>query len=115
MNGDDEIDFNRSKIYEKLDYEKEPENYAGGISWIVQQQIGATNGIHYLDRIGKLSGYPAYELPVPAVSEKKLMLDIGNGWGRWLAAGSNKGYIPIGIDIRLEFCITARETLRNMN
>src|SRR5438477_7293587 len=98
MTEDNEISFNRSKIYEKLDYEKEPGNYAGGIPWIVQQQIAATNGVHYMDRIGKLSGYPVYEMPVPHVSEK-LMLDIGNGWGRWLVAGANKGYIPVGIDI----------------
>jgi ubiquinone/menaquinone biosynthesis C-methylase UbiE/uncharacterized protein YbaR (Trm112 family) len=79
----------------------------------VQQQIAATNGVHYIDRIGKLSTYPVYELPVPRVNNG-LMLDIGNGWGRWLVAGANKGYTPIGIDIRLEFCLTARETLKRM-
>ncbi len=114
MNQSNEIEFNRSKIYEKLDYEKEPENYHSEIPWIVQQQIAATNGVHYKDRIGKLSTYPQYELPVPAVS-KGLMLDIGNGWGRWLAAGADKGYIPVGIDIRLEFCNTARQTLKKLN
>jgi SAM-dependent methyltransferase/uncharacterized protein YbaR (Trm112 family) len=109
-----ETEFNRTKIYEKLDYEKEPDGYRSNIPWIVQQQIAATNGIHYKDRIGKLSEYPVYELPVPAV-QQGLMLDIGNGWGRWLVAGANKGYTPIGIDIRLEFCMTARETLRRLN
>ena len=111
MEQNNEVAFNRSKIYEKLDYEKEPANYHGNIPWIVQQQIGATNGIHYKDRIGKLNAYPVYELPVPKV-ESGLMLDIGNGWGRWLVAGAHKGYTPIGIDIRLEFCMTARETLK---
>ena len=43
------------------------------------------------------------------------MLDIGNGWGRWLVSGFNKGYIPIGIDIRLEFCKTAINTLHANN
>jgi len=114
MQPDKEIEFNRSKIYEKLDYEKEPPGYNKDVPWIVQQQIGATNGLHYIERIGKLNSYPVYELPVKKV-DNGLMLDIGNGWGRWLVAGANKGYIPIGIDIRLEFCMTARETLRKFN
>ena len=106
------IEFERSKIYEKLDYLPEPENYEGVLPWRVQQQIAATNGIQYVDRIGKLKNYPIYELPVEKV-EAGLMLDIGNGWGRWLVAGSAKGYIPVGIDLRLEFCQAARQTLRN--
>ncbi len=105
-------DFNRSKIYEKMDYVPEPTGYASKIPWIVQQQIAATNGIHYVDRIGKLRDFPIFELPVPAVSGDKLMLDIGNGWGRWVVAGANKGYIPVGIDIRLEFCQTALKSLQ---
>ena len=108
------VEFDRSKIYEPLNYEPEPLNYKGKIPWIIQQQIGATNGIHYKDRVGKLNDYPIYNLPVPKVSNN-LMLDIGNGWGRWLLAGANKGYIPIGIDIRLEFCKTALNTLYNNN
>ncbi len=106
------IEFNKSKIYEQLKYQSEPENYTGKLPWTVQQQIAATNGIHYFDRIGKLSDYPYYELPLPSV-DKGIMLDIGNGWGRWLLAGANKGYIPVGIDIRHEFCKTAIETLHN--
>lgn len=103
--------FDRSKIYEKLATDPQPLHYSGKLSWIVQQQIAATNGKHYTDRIGKLKDYPLYNLPVPKV-ESGLMLDIGNGWGRWLVAGADKGYIPIGIDIRLEFCETALHTLR---
>jgi len=114
MDNSNEVEFNRSKIYEQLDYEKEPEGYKSEIPWVVQQQIAATNGIHYIDRIGKLSEYPVYELPVPSIN-KGLMLDIGNGWGRWLVAGANKGYTPIGIDIRLEFCMTARQTLQKLH
>lgn len=107
-------DFDRSKIYEKLALEPEPKDYNGTLPWIVQMQIAGTNGIHYIDRIGKLNGYPMYNLPVPKVSSG-LMLDIGTGWGRWLIAGEEKGYIPIGIDIRLEFCETAIQTLHNNN
>lgn len=109
------VQFNRSKIYEKLDYSPEPEGYSSAISWVVQQQIAATNGVHYVDRIGKLKNYPVYELPVNKVTGDKLMLDIGCGWGRWLVAGANKGYIPVGIDLRLEFCKTARNVLRDLN
>lgn len=114
MNSNIYEDFDRSKIYEKLASEPEPKDYNGDLPWIVQQQIAGTNGIHYVDRIGKLTGYPRYNLPVPKVSTG-LMLDIGTGWGRWLIAGEEKGYIPIGADIRLEFCETAIETLKNNN
>lgn len=106
-----DIEFERSKIYENLEYLPEPENYSGKLPWTVQQQIAATNGIQYVDRIGKLKDYPRYELPVKKV-ENGLMLDIGTGWGRWLVAGAAKGYIPVGIDLRLEFCQTARQTLQ---
>jgi len=111
MNKDNyDIEFDRSKIYEKLDYLPQLGSYKGKLPWKVQQQIAATNGIQYVDRIGKLKGYPKYELPVNKV-EKGLMLDIGTGWGRWLVAGAEKGYIPVGIDLRLEFCLAARQTL----
>lgn len=103
--------FDRTKIYEKLDYQPEPKGYAGKLPWTVQQQVAATNGVQYLDRIGKLDDYPSYELPVKPV-RSGLMLDIGSGWGRWLVAGARKGYIPVGMDIRLEFCKVALETLR---
>src|SRR5689334_19443529 len=114
MKSEKTIAFVRSKIYETLDYKPEPKNYSGKVSWIVQQQIAATNGIHYVDRIGKLSEYPIYQLPVPKVAGRKLMLDIGSGWGRWLVAGHNAGYLPVGIDIRLEFCKTQRRVLSDL-
>src|SRR5690349_5246700 len=101
QNENEVIAFNRSKIYEKLEYKSPPAGYDSKIPWIVQQQIAATNGFHYLDRIGKLKDYPVYRLPVPEVRDNGLMLDIGCGWGRWLVAGSRRGFIPIGIDIRL--------------
>ena len=110
----DNIAFDRSKIYEKMLYKPQPEGYSMPLSWMVQQHVAATNGVHYIDRIGKLKEYPVFELPLNKV-EKGIMLDIGNGWGRWLVAGASKGYIPIGIDIRLEFCQTARQTLKNLN
>lgn len=106
-----ESSFDRQKIYEKLDYEPEPSGYQQVIPWTVQQQVAATNGVHYIDRIGKLKGYPAFELPVEQVKGNKIMLDIGCGWGRWVTGAAKKGYIPVGIDLRQEFCVTARQTL----
>ena len=108
-----DIEFERSKIYEKLDYTPEPPGYKGKLPWAVQQQIAATNGIQYMDQVGKLRDYPRYRLPVDEVDrvENALMLDIGCGWGRWLVGGSEKGYIPVGIDLRLEFCQAAKQTL----
>jgi len=99
------------RIYEKLKTEPEPENYSGRIPWIVQQQIGATNGVHYVDTIGKLREYPIPEIPVHGGKDNQLLLDIGCGWGRWLVASSRKNFIPIGIDLRLEFCETARKVV----
>jgi len=115
MQNNETIAKNREKIYEKLEYKPEPENYSSNIPWLVQQQVSATNGIHYGDRVGKLKEYPVYELPVPNHSGGGLFLDIGCGWGRWLVAGSNKEYIPIGIDLRLEFCETSRKVLKDLN
>jgi uncharacterized protein len=103
----------RGKIYEKLDTQTQPSGYSGKIPWVVQQQIAATNGIHYIDSIGTLSEYPIPEIPVEnAKTTGELLLDIGNGWGRWLVAAAKKNYIPVGIDIRLEFCETARQVLK---
>jgi SAM-dependent methyltransferase/uncharacterized protein YbaR (Trm112 family) len=108
------IEFEKSKIFEKLDYQPEPKGYFGKVPWKVQQQIAATNGIHYVSAIGKLRNFPIPEIPLPASKNEGLLLDIGNGWGRWLVAAGKKGYVPVGIDIRLEFCETAREVL-NLN
>src|ERR1700682_1057522 len=106
-------EFVRGKIYERLDTQPRPQDYNGKIPWVVQQQIAATNGIHYIKSIGSLSEYPIPEIPVGyAYATGDLLLDIGNGWGRWLVAAANKNYIPVGIDIRLEFCETALQVLR---
>ena len=116
MQGDQEtINFNRSRIYEKLEYIPIPEDYNSPLDWRVQLQIAATNGRHYTDRIGKLDSYPIYELPLKKAKGHQLMLDIGSGWGRWLIAGAYKGYIPIGLDLRLEFCQTSRKVLKDLN
>jgi ubiquinone/menaquinone biosynthesis C-methylase UbiE/uncharacterized protein YbaR (Trm112 family) len=102
----------KSRIYEKLSTETEPLNYSGKIPWIVQQQVAATNGIHYLNSIGLLKEYPIPEIPVDPDGKNNLLLDIGCGWGRWLTAAAAKNFIPVGIDIRLEFCEVARKVVQ---
>jgi ubiquinone/menaquinone biosynthesis C-methylase UbiE/uncharacterized protein YbaR (Trm112 family) len=101
----------RERIYEQLQSRPQPNYYSGKIPWVVQQQIAATNGIHFVDSIGTLKEYPIPEIPISYANAGDLLLDIGNGWGRWLVAAANKDYIPVGIDIRLEFCETAHEVL----
>jgi uncharacterized protein YbaR (Trm112 family)/ubiquinone/menaquinone biosynthesis C-methylase UbiE len=109
-------DVVRERIYEKLDTISQPSGYSGKIPWIVQQQIAATNGIHFLNSIGTLSSYPIPEIPIDhANTGDEILLDIGNGWGRWLVAAAKKNYIPVGIDLRLEFCETARTVLEANN
>lgn len=109
----DQIYFDRKKIYENLLYIKEPENYSSKVPWLIQCQIADTNGKHYRNSIGKLAEIPTYELPVKKGAG--VMLDIGCGWGRWLSAGYEKGYIPIGIDMRLEFCKASLQSLNIQN
>lgn len=109
------IEFNRERIYQKLDYLPEPKFYNSPVNWIVQNQIADTNGMHYRDRLGKLKEYPFYEMPVDSVNGDQLMLDIGSGWGRWLISGAAKGYVPVGIDLRLEFCKTQQKVLKDLN
>ena len=40
------------------------------------------------------------------------MLDIGSGWGRWLLAGANAGFIPVGLELKLEPAKVARDLLK---
>ena len=108
MDNSEEI---RKRIFEHLQPVAPPPGYKGKIPWTVQQQIAATNGIHFIDTIGKLEDYPIPEIPVPTAAPGDVLLDIGCGWGRWLVASARKNYIPVGIDIRHEFCVTARNTL----
>lgn len=103
----------KDRIYEKLSTQPAPSGYAGKIPWIVQQQVAATNGIHFLNTIGELNEYPIPEIPIGPAQSDNLLLDIGCGWGRWLVAASRKNYIPVGIDLRLEFCDTARRVVQD--
>lgn len=81
----------------------------------VQKMIASTNGVHYLDRINRLESYPRYSLPIKKAKAKEIMLDIGCGWGRWLAAGADKDYIPVGLDLRPQFAETSLKVLKAQN
>jgi ubiquinone/menaquinone biosynthesis C-methylase UbiE/uncharacterized protein YbaR (Trm112 family) len=78
----------------------------------MRNQIASTNGRHYIKKIDNLDYYPEYTLPI-SVQEKKnaLMLEIGSGWGRWLIAGANLGYIPMGLDNNIYHASAAIKTL----
>jgi ubiquinone/menaquinone biosynthesis C-methylase UbiE/uncharacterized protein YbaR (Trm112 family) len=82
-----------------------------GDNEIVPQQIASTNGLHYVELVNNIKYYPRYNLPVPRARKNEIMLDIGAGWGRWLVAGADKGYIPVGIDFNLGFCQAVQKTL----
>jgi ubiquinone/menaquinone biosynthesis C-methylase UbiE/uncharacterized protein YbaR (Trm112 family) len=84
------------------------------ISPYVQEMIAGTNGNHYLDLVGQLKEYPIPEIPIPNVTHQELLLDIGVGWGRWMVAAAQKGYMPIGIDIKRESCEAALTVLKDM-
>jgi SAM-dependent methyltransferase/uncharacterized protein YbaR (Trm112 family) len=109
----DSSSFDRNKIYEKLEYKPKPPDYEGRIPWTVQQQIAATNGVHFVSAVGHLKEYPIPPIPIGPAKTRDLFLDIGNGWGRWMVAAARKGYLPVGIDLRLEFCETSRIVLKD--
>src|ERR1700688_4751201 len=105
--------FDRNKIYENLESDPQPENYRGTLPWAIQQQIAATNGVHFKGAIGLLKEYPIPPLPFKGVKKSGLFLDIGCGWGRWLVSAARKNYLPIGIDLRFEFCKMSRYVLKD--
>lgn len=84
------------------------------ISPYVQEMIAGTNGNHYLDLIGQLTEYPIPEIPLSSVNNQEFLLDIGVGWGRWMVAAAQKGYVPVGIDIKIESCEAALTVLKDM-
>jgi ubiquinone/menaquinone biosynthesis C-methylase UbiE/uncharacterized protein YbaR (Trm112 family) len=93
----------------------EPKGFNSKIPWTVQHQIAVTTGKVFNSIVGNMTEYPTYSIPLPKTATPKLMLDIGSGWGRWLVAGHDLGYIPVGFDIRLEFCETQQHILKATN
>ena len=84
----------------------------------VQKMIAATSGRHYQGLVGKLETLPIPELPEKVKEEARAkaktpwMLDIGSGWGRWLLAGANAGFVPVGLELKLEPAKVARDLLK---
>lgn len=78
----------------------------------VQSMVASTNGYMYRGCIGRLKSYPIPELPMDGKAGG-LFLDIGCGWGRWLVSSSQKGFIPISVDIRLESIQAALRVLKD--
>lgn len=89
-------------------------NEAVAIHPYVQRMIAGTNGRMYVERIGKLDSYPIPNIPIEP-STDGLLLDIGCGWGRWVVSAARLGYIPIGMDIKLEAVLAARQVLSDFN
>src|SRR4051812_24822193 len=106
--------FIRRKVYQNLSVLPEPPGYNGKVTWRVQQQIAHTNGKHYAGTVGKLEEYPIPDIAIKEAGPDNILLDIGCGWGRWLAGSARKNYIPIGIDLKLEFCKTAKTVLGDL-
>jgi SAM-dependent methyltransferase len=81
--------------------------------WMVDQ-VASTQGLHYLDQDNNITHYPQYNLPVPAPKkENALMLEIGSGWGRWMVAGSKKGYIPLALDFDIRHIKSVHQTVKD--
>lgn len=66
------IEFDRLKIYEKLEFLPKPPGYTSRVPWKIQNQIAATNGRHYEDRIGKLTIEPLFGGHRPRFNKKWL-------------------------------------------
>lgn len=75
--------------------------------------VAATNGIAYLDAVGRLASVPIPALRMPP-GEGRTLLDIGCSWGRWVVAAARLGYRPIGIDPSLGAIMAARRLTRSL-
>ena len=81
----------------------------------VQHIIAATNGLLYLPMVNRLETYPIPSLPLPAAPRPDLrFLDIGCNWGRWCISSARGGYVPVGIDHRLDALQAARRVAQQL-
>lgn len=71
------------------------------VDWYVQRAISQTNGNLYRPLINRLPRYPIPNCPLPR-GTGQLLLDIGCNWGRWMLSASRNGYVPVGIDVKLD-------------
>jgi len=81
---------------------------AGGkIDPAVAHLIGATSGLGYVHRIGRLSAYPIPEISV-GDGNGELLLDVGSSWGRWAVSAARKGWRVVAIDPSLGALLAAQ-------
>jgi SAM-dependent methyltransferase len=76
----------------------------------VQEWVAGTNGRLYVPLVHRLTRYPIPEWPLPGAG-RGLVLDVGCGWGRWMVSAGRRGYVPVGIDVKLEPLQAARRVL----
>jgi len=80
---------------------------------VVAYLVAATNGLMYRHLVGALTRYPVPEIPLPA-GERRLLLDVGCGWGRWSLAAQARGYVVVGLDPSLGAVMAARRVARQL-
>ena len=85
----------------------------GVIDPFVQNVIAATNGLLYIQLVGKLTDYPIPYLRLPPGGGKRF-LEIGCNWGRWCVAAARLGYRPVGIDPSLKGIRAARHVAQQL-
>jgi SAM-dependent methyltransferase len=73
----------------------------------------ATNGWLYRSLVGNLKRYPIPPLSLPR-GQRRRLLDIGCGWGRWSLAAARLGYTPVGMDPSLETIRAARRVAEQL-
>jgi SAM-dependent methyltransferase/uncharacterized protein YbaR (Trm112 family) len=78
----------------------------------VQKMVAGTNGRAYIDVINRLQRYPIPALPAPE-GHGGLLLDIGCGWGRWMVAAVERGYQPIGLDIKFDGALATTQVMKD--
>lgn len=76
--------------------------------WLVN-----TNGNLYWGARGKLPRYPIPDWPF-AKGERKLLVDVGCGWGRWSIAGARAGFRAVGMDVHIDALAAAARVSRQL-
>ena len=81
---------------------------------MVQKIIAETNSHFYKSAIGKLKEYTIPEFPI-LTKDRKLLLDLGCGWGRWSFSANKSGFISIGVDPCIDSIMSANRISKQLN